>query len=91
VGGLGAFPWVRRTLTRGLTLPVVLRRRHYSTEKIKKGQFETGKLGGAKATMSELWNAALVACSHRSQASQTDAQEPALESPTIVPSQAASS
>ena len=28
-------------------------------EKIKKGQFKTGKLGGAKAAMSELWNAAL--------------------------------
>jgi transposase-like protein len=28
-------------------------------EKIKKGQFKTGKLGGAEATMSELWNAAL--------------------------------
>jgi len=30
-------------------------------EKIKKGQFKTGKLGGAKAAMSELWNAALAA------------------------------
>ena len=30
-------------------------------EKIKKGQFKTGKLGGAEATMSELWNAALAA------------------------------
>jgi len=30
-------------------------------EKIKKGQFKTGKLGGAQATMSELWNAALAA------------------------------
>ena len=30
-------------------------------EKIKKGQFKTGKLGGRKATMSELWNAALAA------------------------------
>jgi len=28
-------------------------------EKTKKGQFKTGKLGGAEATMSELWNAAL--------------------------------
>ena len=28
-------------------------------EKIKKGQFKTGKLGGWSATMSELWNAAL--------------------------------
>jgi hypothetical protein len=28
-------------------------------EKIKKGQFKTGKLGGCKATMTELWNAAL--------------------------------
>jgi transposase-like protein len=26
-------------------------------EKIKKGQFKTGKLGGCKATMTELWNA----------------------------------
>ena len=24
-------------------------------EKIKKGQFKTGKLGGTKASMSELW------------------------------------
>jgi len=30
-------------------------------EKIKKGQFKTGKLGGAKAAMSEQWNAALAA------------------------------
>lgn len=30
-------------------------------EKIKKGQFKTGKLGGHKATMSELWNVALAA------------------------------
>jgi transposase-like protein len=30
-------------------------------EKIKKGQFKTGKLGGHRATMSELWNAALAA------------------------------
>ena len=30
-------------------------------EKIKKGQFKTGKLGGAEATMSELWNVALAA------------------------------
>jgi hypothetical protein len=30
-------------------------------EKIKKGQFTTGKLGGPKATMSALWNAALAA------------------------------
>jgi transposase-like protein len=30
-------------------------------EKIKKGQFKTGKLGGAEATMSGLWNAALAA------------------------------
>ena len=30
-------------------------------EKIQKGQFKTGKLGGAEATMSELWNAALAA------------------------------
>jgi transposase-like protein len=29
--------------------------------KIKKGQFKTGKLGGRKATMSELWSAALAA------------------------------
>jgi hypothetical protein len=27
-------------------------------EKIKKGQFKTGKLGGCNATMTELWNAA---------------------------------
>jgi hypothetical protein len=26
-------------------------------EKIKKGQFKTGALGGRKATMSELWSA----------------------------------
>jgi transposase-like protein len=30
-------------------------------EKIKKGQYKRGKLGGRKATMSELWNAALAA------------------------------
>jgi putative transposase len=30
-------------------------------EKIKKGQFMTGKLGGCYATMTELWSAALVA------------------------------
>jgi transposase-like protein len=30
-------------------------------EKIKKGRFKLGKLGGAKASMSELWNAALAA------------------------------
>ena len=30
-------------------------------EKIKKGQFKTGKLGGRRATMSELWDAALAA------------------------------
>ena len=30
-------------------------------EKIKKGQFKTGKLGGAKVTMSELWDKALAA------------------------------
>jgi transposase-like protein len=30
-------------------------------EKIKKRQFKTGKPGGAEATMSELWNAALAA------------------------------
>ena len=30
-------------------------------EKIKKGQFKTSKLGGAEASMSELWNAALAA------------------------------
>ena len=30
-------------------------------EKVKKGQFKTGKLGGCNATMSELWNAALAA------------------------------
>jgi transposase-like protein len=31
------------------------------TEKIRKGQFKTGKLGECNATMSELWNAALEA------------------------------
>ena len=30
-------------------------------EKIKKGQFKTGKLGGCNATMTDLWNAALAA------------------------------
>ena len=30
-------------------------------EKIKKGRFKTGKLGGCNATMTELWNAALAA------------------------------
>src|SRR5258708_19095813 len=30
-------------------------------EKIKKGQFKAGKLGGCNATVTELWNAALVA------------------------------
>ena len=30
-------------------------------EKIKTGQFKTGKLGGRDATMTELWNAALAA------------------------------
>jgi len=30
-------------------------------ERIKKGQFKTGKLGACNATMSELWNAALAA------------------------------
>ncbi len=30
-------------------------------EKIKKGQFMTGKLGGYNATMTELWSAALAA------------------------------
>src|SRR6266849_2380881 len=30
-------------------------------EKIKKGQFKTGKLGGCDATMTGLWNAALAA------------------------------
>jgi transposase-like protein len=30
-------------------------------EKIKKGQFKTGKLGGRNATMTELWNAAVAA------------------------------
>jgi hypothetical protein len=30
-------------------------------EKIMKGKFKTGKLGGCKATMTELWNAALAA------------------------------
>ena len=30
-------------------------------EKIKKGQFKAGKFGSRKATMSELWSAALAA------------------------------
>ena len=30
-------------------------------EKIKKGQFKTGKFGSRKPTISELWNAALAA------------------------------
>jgi hypothetical protein len=30
-------------------------------EKIKKGQFKTGKLGGCNATMTALWNEALAA------------------------------
>ncbi len=30
-------------------------------EKIKKGQFKTGKLGGPTATMPEIWQAALAA------------------------------
>ena len=30
-------------------------------EKIKKGQFKIGKLGGRQATMSEVWSAALAA------------------------------
>jgi hypothetical protein len=30
-------------------------------EKIKKGQFKTNKLGGCRATRSELWSAALAA------------------------------
>ena len=30
-------------------------------EKIKKGQFKTGKFGNRKSTVSELWNAALAA------------------------------
>jgi hypothetical protein len=30
-------------------------------EQIKKGQFKTGKFGKRKATMSELWSAALAA------------------------------
>jgi hypothetical protein len=30
-------------------------------ERIKKGLFKTGKLGGCAATMTELWNAALAA------------------------------
>ena len=44
---------------RGLaaTLTVVIE----LAEKIKKGQYKTGKLGSRKATMSELWNAALAA------------------------------
>ena len=31
------------------------------TEKIKKGQFKTGKFGSRKASLSELWSAALAA------------------------------
>jgi hypothetical protein len=31
------------------------------TEKINKGQFQKGKLGNRKSTMSELWRAALAA------------------------------
>ena len=30
-------------------------------EKIKKGQFKTGALGGRKATISDVWSAALAA------------------------------
>jgi hypothetical protein len=30
-------------------------------EKIKKGQFKIGKLGGSKATMPEIWQTALAA------------------------------
>ena len=30
-------------------------------EKIKKGQFKLGKLGGRRATMPEIWQAALAA------------------------------
>ena len=30
-------------------------------ERIKKGQFKTGKLGESNATLTELWNAALAA------------------------------
>jgi hypothetical protein len=30
-------------------------------EKIKKGQYKTGKLGGRRLTVSKLWNAALAA------------------------------
>jgi len=32
-----------------------------SAEKIKKGQFKNGKLGGPTATMPEIWQAALAA------------------------------
>ena len=31
------------------------------TEKIRKGQFKIGKLGGSKATMPEIWRTALAA------------------------------
>jgi hypothetical protein len=31
------------------------------TEKIKKGQFKTGKLGGRDATITDLWTAAFAA------------------------------
>ena len=34
-------------------------------EKIKKGQFKIGKLGGSKATMPEIWQAALAAVRRR--------------------------
>jgi hypothetical protein len=63
-------------------------------EKIKKGQFKTGKLGGCHATMTELWDAALAACAHRSslnkaELNQSDlriefAPEPPI-TPTITP------
>jgi transposase-like protein len=44
-------------------------------EKIKKGQYKTGKLGGRKTTISELWNAALAAepiAVHSAKQSPTD-------------------
>jgi hypothetical protein len=41
-------------------------------EKIKKGQYNAGKLGGRKATISELWNATLAAGAHRVSLSQAE-------------------
>jgi len=44
-------------------------------EKVKKGQFKTGKLGGRNSTMTELWNVALAAWAirnHSTRRSLTD-------------------